>query len=125
MEGAHMSIVEVWGCDSSTQFARRWGGRGLSMVRWTSGFHRRRWQHGVLLAGVSEGSEGLAISFLQGDVVLLVPLVGAEGQCGVGSAVRPSGGGLELASAVGDDVHARENEIGSAWEHQWVVLVLY
>jgi hypothetical protein len=34
---------------------RRWG---------SSGFHRRRWRHGVLLAGVSEGSEGVAGSLL-------------------------------------------------------------
>jgi hypothetical protein len=77
-----------------------------------------------LLAGVSEGGEGVARSLLRGDVVLLVPLVGDEGQCGVGSAVRPCGGGLELAGATGDDVRAWENEIGWAWEHQWVVAVL-
>jgi hypothetical protein len=93
-------------------------------VRWTSGFHRRRRRHDVLLAGVSEGSEGVARSLLWGDVVLLVPLVGAEGQCGVGSAARPSGGGLELAGAVENDVRVRENEIGWAWEHQWVTAVL-
>jgi hypothetical protein len=63
---------------------RRWGG---------SGFHRRRWRHGILLAGVSEGSEGVAGSLLQDDVVRLVLLVGAEGRCGVGSTARPSGGG--------------------------------
>jgi hypothetical protein len=56
--------------------------------------------------------------------VLLVPWVGAEGQCGVGSAARLSGGGLELAGAVEDDVRARENEIGWAWEHQWFTTVL-
>jgi hypothetical protein len=58
------------------------------------GFHRRRWQHGVLLAGVSEGSEGVAGSLLRDDVVLLVPLVEAEGRCGVGLTARPSGGGV-------------------------------
>jgi hypothetical protein len=73
---------------------------------------------------VSEGGEEVARSLLRGDLVLLVPLVGAEGQCGVGSAARPSGGGLELAGAAGDDVRARENEIGWAWEHQWVAEVL-
>jgi hypothetical protein len=31
---------------------------------------------------------------------------------------------LELAGAVGDDVQARENEIGWAGEHQWVVVML-
>jgi hypothetical protein len=73
---------------------------------------------------VSEGSEGVARSLLRGDVVLLVPLVGAEGQCGIGSMARPSGGGLELAGAAGGDVRARENEIGWAGEHQWVAAVL-
>jgi hypothetical protein len=32
--------------------------------------------------------------------------------------------GLSFASAVGDAVWARENEIGWAWEHQWVTAVL-
>jgi hypothetical protein len=73
---------------------------------------------------VSEGSEEVARSLLWGDVVLLVPLVGVEGQCGVGSVARPSGGGLELAGAAGDDVRAWENETGWAWEHQWVAAVL-
>jgi hypothetical protein len=36
-----MSTVGMWGCDCSTQFGRRWVGRGLSTVRWTSGFNRR------------------------------------------------------------------------------------
>jgi hypothetical protein len=58
-----------------------------------SGFHRRRWRHGVLVAGVSEGGEGVAGKLLRDDVVLLVPLVGAEGQCSVGSTARSSGGG--------------------------------
>jgi hypothetical protein len=73
---------------------------------------------------VSEGSEGVVGSLPRDAVVLLVPLVGAEGQCGVGSAARPSSGGLELAGAMGDDVRAQENEIGWAWEHQWVAAVL-
>jgi hypothetical protein len=38
-----MSIVEVWGCDSNTQFGRRWGRRGLSTVRWTSGSSDKQW----------------------------------------------------------------------------------
>jgi hypothetical protein len=38
--------------------------------------------------------------------VLLVPLVGVEGQGGVGSATRPSDGGLELAGTARDDVRA-------------------
>jgi hypothetical protein len=89
---ACMSIVGMWGCDYRTQFGRRRGERWSSTVRWTSGFHRRRWRRGVLLAGVSEGDEGVARSLLWGDVVLLVLLVGAEGQCSGGSAARPSGG---------------------------------
>jgi hypothetical protein len=32
-----MSTVEMWECDSSTQFGRRWGGRGSLTMRWTSG----------------------------------------------------------------------------------------
>jgi hypothetical protein len=32
MDKAHISIMEVWGFDCSTQFGRRWGGRGLSTV---------------------------------------------------------------------------------------------
>jgi hypothetical protein len=107
-----MSIAGVWGCVSHTQFGRRRGGGWSSTVRWTSGFHRRRWRRGVLLALVSKGGAGVARSLLRVDVVLLVPLVGAEGQCDVGSAARLSGGGLELAGAVGDDVQARGNEIG-------------
>jgi hypothetical protein len=58
-----------------------------------SGFHRWRWRHGVLLAGVSEGGEGVARTLLWDDAVLLVPLVGVEGRCSVGSTVRPSGCG--------------------------------
>jgi hypothetical protein len=42
---------------------------------------------------VSEGGEGVAGMLLRDDVVLLVPLVGAEGRCSVGSTARPSGGG--------------------------------
>jgi hypothetical protein len=40
-----------------------------------------------------DGSEGVAGSLLRDDAVLLVPLVGAEGRCRVGSTARPSGGG--------------------------------
>jgi hypothetical protein len=40
-----------------------------------------------------EGGEGTAEQLLLDDVVLLVPLVGAEGLCGGVSTVRPSGGG--------------------------------
>jgi hypothetical protein len=58
-----------------------------------SGFHRRRWRHGVLVAGVLEGGERVAGMLLRDDVVLLVPLVGAEGRCSIGSTVRPSGAG--------------------------------
>jgi hypothetical protein len=39
-----MSIVEERGCDSHTQFGRGWGGRGLSTVRWTSGFSGEQWR---------------------------------------------------------------------------------
>jgi hypothetical protein len=56
---------------------------------------------------VSEDGEGVARSLLRGDVVLLVPLVGVDRQGGVGSVTRPSGGGLELAGAAGDDVRVR------------------
>jgi hypothetical protein len=62
---------------------RWWGG---------SGFHRRRWRHDVLLAGVSEGCEEAARKLLRVDVVLLVCLAGARRRCIGGSTVRPSGG---------------------------------
>jgi hypothetical protein len=58
-----------------------------------SGFHRRRWQHGVLVGGVSEGGEGVAGMLPRDDVVLRVPLVGAEGWCSVVLTARLSGGG--------------------------------
>jgi hypothetical protein len=38
-----------------------------------SGFHRRRWRHGVLVVGVFEGGEGVARKLLRDYVVLLVP----------------------------------------------------
>jgi hypothetical protein len=94
---------------------RWWGG---------SGFHRRRWQHGVLLAGVSEGSEEAARKLLRVDVVLLVPLTGVKRLCIGGSTARPSGGGTLSSPAAGDDVWVREHKIGWAGEHQWVVAML-
>jgi hypothetical protein len=48
---------------------------------------------GVPVARVLEGGEEAAGKLLRDDVVLLVPLVGAEGQCSIGSTARPSGGG--------------------------------
>jgi hypothetical protein len=48
---------------------------------------------GVLVAGVPEGGEEAAGKLLRDDVVLLVPLAGAEGLCSGKSTVRPSGGG--------------------------------
>jgi hypothetical protein len=45
------------------------------------------------VAGMPEGGEKTAEKLLLDDVVLLVPLVGAEGLCGGASTVRPSGGG--------------------------------
>jgi hypothetical protein len=47
----------------------------------------------VSVAGVSEGGEEATGKLLRGDVVLLVPLAGAEGLCRGDSTVRPSGGG--------------------------------
>jgi hypothetical protein len=85
-------------------------------------FHRRRWRHGILLAGVSEGSEEAARKLLQFDVVLLVPLTGVKRLYIDGEAERQRS--FELTSAAGDDVWARENEIGWAREHQWVMAVL-
>jgi hypothetical protein len=52
-----------------------------------------QWRLGVLKAGVPESGEGVARMLLRDDVVLLVPLAGAEGWCSIGSTVRPSGGG--------------------------------
>jgi hypothetical protein len=48
---------------------------------------------GVPVARVLEGGEEAAGKLLRDDVVLLVPLAGAEGRCSVGSTARPSGGG--------------------------------
>jgi hypothetical protein len=48
---------------------------------------------GVLVAGVPGGGGGVARKLPRDDVVLLVPLAGAEGWCSVGSTARPSGGG--------------------------------
>jgi hypothetical protein len=70
---------------------RRWGG---------SGFHRRRWRHGVLRAGVSEGSEEAARKLLRVDVVLLVPLAGVKRLCIGGSTARQSGGGALSSPAL-------------------------
>jgi hypothetical protein len=47
----------------------------------------------VLVAGRLGGGGGVARKLLRDDVVLLVPLAGAEGRCSVGSMARPSGGG--------------------------------
>jgi hypothetical protein len=47
---------------------------------------------GVPVAGVLGGGGGVARKLLRDDVVLLVPLAGAEGRCSVGSTARPSGG---------------------------------
>jgi hypothetical protein len=48
-----------------------------------------------------EGGEGIAEKLLLFDVVLLVPLVGAEGLCGCESTVRPSGGGARACRRCG------------------------
>jgi hypothetical protein len=65
--------------------------------------HRRRGNGGevVLVAGMPEGGEGTAEKLLLDDVVLLVPLVGAEGLCGGASTVRPSGGGARAGRCYG------------------------
>jgi hypothetical protein len=47
---------------------------------------------GVPVAGVPEGGEEAAGKLLRDDVVLLVPLTGAEGLCSGESTARPSGG---------------------------------
>jgi hypothetical protein len=48
---------------------------------------------GVPVAGVLGGGGAVARKLLQDDVVLLVPLAGAEGRSSVGLKARPSGGG--------------------------------
>jgi hypothetical protein len=57
--------------------------------------HRRGGSDGevVPVAGVPEGSEEAAGKLLRDDVVLLVPLAGAEGLCSGESTVGPRGGG--------------------------------
>jgi hypothetical protein len=42
---------------------------------------------------VPEGGEEAAGKLLRDDVVVLVPLAGAEGWCSVGSTARPNSGG--------------------------------
>jgi hypothetical protein len=44
-QGVHKHHGDV-GCDSSTQFGRRWGGWGSSTVRWTSGSSGEQ-RHGI------------------------------------------------------------------------------
>jgi hypothetical protein len=73
---------------------------------------------------VPEGSEEAAGKLLRDDVVLLVPLAGAEGWCSVGSTARPNAAELELAGAVGDNARVRKNEIGWVSELQGVAAVL-
>jgi hypothetical protein len=48
---------------------------------------------GIPVARVSEGGQEAAGKLLRDDVVLLVPLAGAEGWCSVGSTTRPNGDG--------------------------------
>jgi hypothetical protein len=48
---------------------------------------------GVSVAGVLEGGEEAAGKLLRDDVVLLVPLAGAEGLCSGESTARPGDGG--------------------------------
>jgi hypothetical protein len=52
------------------------------------------------MAGMPEGGEGVARTLLRDDVVLLVPLAGAEGRCSVGLTARPSGGGSTSSPAL-------------------------
>jgi hypothetical protein len=77
-----------WGC----WIGRRRGGR---MGSTGTEAHRRGGSDGevVPVARVPEGGEEAAGKLLRGDVVLLVPLAGAEGLCRGESTVRPSGGG--------------------------------
>jgi hypothetical protein len=101
-----MSTVEVWGAITVPNLAgggaeggrRRWGG---------SGFHRRRWRHGVLLAGVSEGSKEAARKLLRVDVVLLVPLTGVKRLCIGRSTARPSSGGALSSPALWEMMFGR------------------
>jgi hypothetical protein len=58
-----------------------------------------------------EGGEGTAEKLLLDDVVLLVPLVGAEGLCGDASTVRPSGGGWRSPAHVGKPVWCTKGPI--------------
>jgi hypothetical protein len=92
----------LWGCgdastvpnlagDGAEGGCRRWGG---------SGFHRRRWRHGVLLAGVSEGGREVVKEFPRDDVVLSVCLAGAKKLYMGGSTARPSGGGVLSSPAL-------------------------
>jgi hypothetical protein len=64
MNKERKSTVEMWGCDSSTQFGRRWGGRGSSMVRWTSSSSCEQW-HGIAMI-LAKGSQRLDQSMSEG-----------------------------------------------------------
>jgi hypothetical protein len=79
--------------------SRRVGGTGSARTE----AHRRRDDSGevVPVAGMPEGSEGTAEKLLLGNMVLLVPLVGAERHCGGVSTMRPSGGRTEARRRCG------------------------
>jgi hypothetical protein len=65
---------------------------GVSMAK-PSGRRSSEGGGGVPVAGVPEGGGEAAGKLLRDDVVLLVPLAGAERRCSVGSTAGPSGGG--------------------------------
>jgi hypothetical protein len=92
--------VKFWSSSCSGRRGSYWGGwisrrRGGRMGSTGIETHRRGGSDGevVLVAGVPEGGEEAAGKLLRGDVVLLVPLAGAEGLCRGESTVTPSGGG--------------------------------
>jgi hypothetical protein len=92
--------VKFWSSSYSRRRGSYWGGwigwrRGGTMGSTGTEAHRQGGSDGevVPVAGVPEGGEEAAEKLLRGDVVLLVPLAGAEGLCRGESTVRPSGGG--------------------------------
>jgi hypothetical protein len=98
-----------WRCEGAITVPNLAGGGAEGGRRWWggSGFHRRRWRHGVLLAWVSEGSEEAARKLLRVDVVLLVPLTGVKRLCIGGSTVRRSGGGALSSPALRETMFGR------------------
>jgi hypothetical protein len=92
-------VVKSWSSSYSGRRGSYWSGwigwrRGGRTGSTGTEAHRRRGSDGevVPVTGVPKGGEEVAEKLLRDDVVLLVPLAGAEGLCNGVSTMRPSGG---------------------------------